>query len=153
MSDTHLNYATDQLKSLAARFCDGADLVIHLGDWARGSVLEFLELYPLEGVCGNMDDHVIRERLPSRKVIQVGGYRIGMVHDRALGAEIAGGPDGGLLGVDALLFGHTHRPLVKRDNGVLWLNPGSVFLGRGEHAQTLGILHVGESIEGEIVVL
>ena len=153
MSDTHLNHATEELEKICTRFCDGADLVIHLGDWARGGVLEFMETYPLEAVCGNMDDHAIRERLPSKKVIRVGGFRIGMAHGWGSGHDLSRRITAEFQDVDAVLFGHTHQPLVKQDNGMLLFNPGSVFLGRGRHAQTLGILHVEEDIEGEIVVL
>jgi|WetSurMetagenome_2_1015567.scaffolds.fasta_scaffold06930_2 uncharacterized protein len=153
MSDTHLNYATDELKTICTRFCDGADLVIHLGDWARGCILEFMETYPLEAVCGNMDDQMIRERLPAKKVIRAGGFRIGIAHGWGSGLDLQERLRGEFQGVDAVLFGHTHRPLVQQENGVLLFNPGSVFMGRGEHPRTLGILHVGERIEGEIIVL
>jgi uncharacterized protein len=153
MSDTHLNYATEELKVICSRFCDGADMVIHLGDWARGCVLEFLENYPLEAVCGNMDDHVIRERLPAKKVIHAGGFRIGIAHGWGSGHDLPERLRSEFQGVDAVLFGHTHRPLVKQENGVFLFNPGSVFMGRGQHPQTLGILHLGERIEGEIIVL
>ena len=30
-----------------------------------------------------------------------------------------------LSGVDAVVFGHSHRYLQEERNGVLWLNPGS----------------------------
>ncbi|MHC1744330.1 MAG: metallophosphoesterase family protein [Syntrophobacteraceae bacterium] len=153
MSDTHLNHATDELERICSRYCDGADLVIHLGDWACGSILNFMERYPLEAVCGNMDDHVIRERLPVKKVVHIGGFRVGMTHGWGSGYDLPRRLMGEFQGVDAMLFGHTHQPLVKQDNGVLLFNPGSVFLGRGTHAQTLGILHVEEGIQGEIVVL
>jgi hypothetical protein len=153
MSDTHLNSATDELKKICSRFCDGADLVIHLGDWARAVILDFLETYPLEAVCGNMDDHVIRERLPAKKVLRLGGFRIGMAHGWGSGLDLPGRLLGEFQEVDAVLFGHTHQPLVRQSNGVFLFNPGSVFLGRGAHAQTLGILRLGERIEGEIIVL
>lgn len=153
MSDTHLNHPTDELKNICSRFCDGADLVIHLGDWARGCILEYFEMYPLEAVCGNMDDHVIRERLPSRKVFRAGGFRIGLAHGWGFGHDLETRLRTEFEGVDAVLFGHTHRPLARHDNGVFLFNPGSVFNGRGPDMRTLGILHVGETIEGEIVVL
>jgi hypothetical protein len=153
MSDTHLNAATDELRRICSRFCDGADLVIHLGDWARAAILDFMGEYPLEAVCGNMDDPVIRERLPSKKVVRVGGFRIGIAHGWGSGLDLPDRLQKEFHDVDAVLFGHTHQPLVKQNNGVLLFNPGSVFLGRGAHAQTLGILHLGERIEGEIIVL
>lgn len=153
MSDTHLSHATEELRQICSRFCEGADLVVHLGDWARASILEFMETYPLEAVCGNMDDHVIRERLPSRKIIRLGGFRIGIAHGWGSGHDLPQRVLAEFQDVDAVLFGHTHQPLMRQHNGVFLFNPGSVFLGRGPHARTLGILKLGEHLEGEIIVL
>ncbi len=153
LSDTHLSHATEEFRQICSRFCEGAELVIHLGDWARASILDFMESYPLEAVCGNMDDPVIRERLPSRKIIRVGGFRIGLAHGWGSGHDLAERVRGEFQKVDAVLFGHTHQPLMKVHNGVFLFNPGSVFLGRGPHPRTLGILTLGERLEGEIIVL
>lgn len=151
MSDTHLSEPTDEFKALCSEFCDGADMVVHLGDWEKVGILNFLESYPLEAVAGNMDDYSILQRLPGRKVLNVGPFRLGITH--------GWGPPGGIrqrirqqfAGVDAILFGHTHQSLVLRENGLLWFNPGSVFRGRGESRQSLGILRIHDKIEAEIV--
>ena len=132
MSDTHLSKATDEFKALCSEFCDDADMVIHLGDMEKAEMLNYLEQYPLEAVAGNMDDYSIQQRLPARKIVKAGAFRLGIAH--------GWGPDGGIrqrleqefTGVDAILFGHTHQPLIFRKNGLLWFNPGSVFLGRGD---------------------
>jgi hypothetical protein len=153
MSDTHLSRATDEFKELCSEFCGGADMLVHLGDWEKVEVLNFLEQYPLEAVAGNMDDQLIQERLPAKKVIRAGDFRIGIVH--------GWGPPGGIRqrirhefpAVDAILFGHTHQPLLVREDGLLWFNPGSVSMGRGSSRGTIGILQVGENIEGEIITI
>jgi uncharacterized protein len=151
ISDTHLTRPTEEFKALCSEYCDDADMLIHLGDWERVELLNFLEQYPLEAVAGNMDDHSIRDRLPAKKVIRAGDFRIGIIHGW-------GPPDGirqrikqEFTGVDAILFGHTHLPLLIRDEGILWFNPGSVFTGRGVSRRTIGILQINEDIEAEIV--
>jgi uncharacterized protein len=153
MSDTHLDEPTDEFKSICSRFCDDADMVIHLGDWEKVSILNYLERYPLEAVSGNMDDYSIKQRLPARKVVKVGLFRLGITH--------GWGPPNGIRqrigeqfgGVDAVLFGHTHQPLMARESGMLWFNPGSLFLGRGNARHSIGLLTIKDRIEAEIIEL
>jgi uncharacterized protein len=153
MSDTHLTKTTEPFTALCGQLCDDADLIIHLGDWERVELLGFLERYPLEAVAGNMDDHFIRDRLPTQKIIKVGNFRLALIH--------GWGPPSGIrqriaqvvAGVDAVLFGHTHQPLIVREQGTLWFNPGSVFMGRGPSRNTVGILRIDDGIVPEIVQL
>jgi putative phosphoesterase len=154
MSDTHLDHVTDEFQSICIRYCSDADRVVHLGDMAKSPVLDFLEQYPLEAVAGNTDDHVIRSRLPAKKVITVGGRRIGIIHgwgqtDRDLKKWLKDQ----FSGVSAILFGHSHQALQAQDNGLLWFNPGSVFSARGGSSRSLGVLRIGERIQAEIVRL
>jgi uncharacterized protein len=151
MSDTHLTKPTDEFKEVCTRFCDGADMVIHLGDWERVELLNYLEQYPLEAVSGNMDDLYIRDRLPSKKIVKVGGFRLGLIHGWGSSGGIRQRIALELPGVDAILFGHTHQPLLHREEGLLWFNPGSVFMGRGTHRKTIGIIRIEDRIEAEIV--
>jgi len=151
MSDTHLSKATDEFQRLCSEHCEDADLVIHLGDWDKVEILNYLERYRLEAVAGNMDDYSIQQRLPARKVLKAGPFRLGIIH--------GWGPPGGIrlrlkqefTGVDAVLFGHTHEPLIFRENGLLWFNPGSAFLGRGTSRKTIGVLRIQDRIQAEIL--
>lgn len=153
LSDTHLDHVTDELESVCGRYCADADLVIHLGDWVGGAVLDYLEQFPLEGVAGNMDNHVIRHRLPAKKVIQVGGYRIGLIHGWGSGFGLQARIRDEFSNVDAICFGHSHQALQEVEGGLFWLNPGSLFMGRGKSARTLGILYAEDSLRAEIVTL
>lgn len=151
MSDTHLDEPTGAFQSICSRFCDDANMVIHLGDWDKVGILNYLEHYPLEAVSGNMDDYSIKQRLPAQKIVKAGPFRLAITH--------GWGPPGGIRqriaeqvnGVDAVLFGHTHQPLIARQSGVLWFNPGSVFLGRGCSGNSIGLLKIKDTIEGEII--
>jgi predicted phosphodiesterase len=54
--------------------------------------------------------------------------------------------------VDAIVYGHTHMATNRQVKGIHFFNPGSPtrsYGGRG----TLGILHFGETLEGEIIDL
>lgn len=153
MSDTHLSNVTDEFRAICSRYCDDADMVIHLGDMARGPILDFMERYPLEAVAGNTDDYSIQNRLPSRRILQVQGRKIAIAHGWGFASDLQQRLKNEFNGVDAILFGHTHIPVNAQQEGIFWFNPGSVFLGRGTSEKTLGILHVDDQIQGEIIRL
>jgi uncharacterized protein len=108
------------------RRLEAADLIVHAGDFVSVGVLEELRrLGPVEAVHGNMDEPALRSLLPVERVLEVGGARIGVVHD--------GGPRSGrearlvarFPGCHAVVYGHSHLPEVAEHEGVLILNPGS----------------------------
>lgn len=153
MSDTHLDKVTDEFESLCATYCEGADMVIHLGDLVRNPVLDFLERYPLEAVAGNMDDYTIREKLPVKKVIRAQGHRLGIIHGWGSPVGLRHRIHEEFEKVDAILFGHTHQAMQAEEWGIFWFNPGSVYFGRGGLRRSIGILDIGNRISGEIVTL
>ena len=150
MSDTHLSKATDEFKALCSEFCDDADTVIHLGDWERVEILDYLEQYPLDAVAGNMDDYSIHQRLPARKIVSAGRFRLGITHGWGSPVGIRQRLKQEFTGVDAIFFGHTHQPLILRENGLLWFNPGSLLLGRKASGKSIGVLRILDKIEAEI---
>jgi uncharacterized protein len=107
---------------------DDAELVIHAGDWVDLDLLERLEARAarLVAVWGNNDHGAFRERLPEVATVDVGGVRIGVVHETgpAKGREkrcSARFPD-----LDVLVFGHNHIPWdTTSATGLRLLNPGS----------------------------
>lgn len=151
MSDTHLSRLTDGFMAVCDRYCNDADLVIHLGDWERSLILDYMEQYPLEAVSGNMDDSNIRSRLPGSRVIRVKGRRIGLAHGWGASSSLRDRLRNEFENVDCILFGHTHQPLQLEEDGVYWFNPGSLTAGRGGFPGSLGVLHVEERIYGEII--
>lgn len=153
MSDTHLNRLTDEFKAICTKYCEEADMVIHLGDWVSASVLDYLEQYNLEAVAGNMDNYAIHDRLPAKKIISAGGFRLGLIHGWGAPFELRQKLYAEFSDVDAILFGHTHQALQIEENGIFWFNPGSVFMGRGSIPRSLGILRIDEHIQARIVSL
>jgi|SRR5208283_1190264 len=153
MSDTHLSKATDEFKAMCSKFCDDADMVIHLGDMEKVEILNYLEQYTLEAVAGNMDDCSIQQRLPASRIVKAGAFRLGIAHGWGSQDGIRQRLKQEFTSVDAILFGHTHQPLIVRENGMLWLNPGSPFLGRGDSPKSIGVLRIHDRIEAEIVHL
>ena len=122
LSDTHLERGLpDKLVELAK----GADIILHAGDFVVRDVYDSLtDLGRVEAVCGNSDSPELKKLLPERKVIEVDGVRIGLVHR----ASHSSGPGTEMLAremeVDLLVYGHLHRPLVERNDKLL-ICPGS----------------------------
>lgn len=118
LSDTHGHL--DHRVPVA--FAD-VDRVIHAGDICNDRVLMELEALsvPLFAVAGNCDAGLpFAAALPVVSRIELDGVRILVVHDRYDAGVVT--PDD----TDVVIFGHSHMPLVeRRDDGVLWLNPGS----------------------------
>lgn len=151
MSDTHLHQTTRSFETLCLRYCADADLVIHLGDWTRTAILDYLMQYPLAAVSGNMDDYAIHAKLPAKKTLRLNGRRIGITHGWGSEFDMHARLLKDLPDVDAIFYGHTHRPTNREEHGVLFFNPGSVTLGRGSYRGSIGIVHVEESIRAEVI--
>lgn len=146
---------TRRLPAECLRRLEDAELIIHAGDFVRTSVLEELQrLAPVEAVVGNMDERALQDVLPERRIVEVEGARIGVVHvpGPALGrgARLAGA----FPGCDAVVYGHTHIPELAR-NGETWvLNPGSPTERRGATAHSMLMLTVDSGkIRPELVTL
>ena len=82
-------------------------------------------LAPVEAVRGNMDDAELRAVLPERRLVEIDGVRIGMVHDP--GPRV--GREARLAqrfpGCAVVVYGHTHEPSLVEHDGVVLVNPGS----------------------------
>jgi putative phosphoesterase len=137
------------------RRLEEADLILHAGDVVGGAVLEELEqLAPVEAVAGNMDEAALLAALPERRVVEVGGAQIGMVH--VAGPVVARGERlvAAFPGCDAVVYGHTHLPEISRMDEVWVLNPGSPTERRGAPAHSMLMLEVDSGqIRPELVTL
>jgi putative phosphoesterase len=108
------------------RELERADLILHAGDVTAAAVLRELEAYaPVEAVRGNMDEPALQAVLPERRVVEVEGARIGLVHIPGPRAGREARLASWFPGCDAVVYGHTHVPQLERHAGVWILNPGS----------------------------
>lgn len=146
LSDTHwpTRVPAVQWEAIEAAFA-GVSLILHAGDIETPDVLDRLRLIaPVEAVVGDDDQF----RLPLRRVVTVGGKRVGLAHghrpfviekrDR-IGKRLGFRTDpwNGMFAdllrwfkddaVDAIVFGHWHRTYSGIHDGVLLFNPGAVY--------------------------
>lgn len=115
--------------------------LIHLGDYVEdGQLLAQKLALPLYVVAGNGDGkHLVQERtvlVGGHKVLLAHGHRLNLMDEENLWRLAQA------KGVDALLFGHTHRPYHRYQRGIHVANPGSPTLPRGGYAPSVMILEV-----------
>jgi hypothetical protein len=145
VADTHCPEFLERLPKRLFELLDGVDLILHAGDITSLATLSELErIAPVEAVRG---DHDRGLDLPERRLVEVGGRRIGIVHGNrsrfweepatlfgtlslglwwpsaGLGASLRRAfPD-----ADAIVYGHTHQAATRRIGRTLLFNPGPVY--------------------------
>jgi len=108
-----------------------ADALICLGDGVKG-VENMMEDYPrikLYAVAGNCDT---APHLRDYDIIKIAGKQLLITHGHTYGVKFGIEKllnTAGVLGVDMVLYGHTHIPHNEYLDGLYILNPGSV--GKG----------------------
>lgn len=116
ISDTH-----GLLRQEAQQVLRGSTLIIHAGDIGSPHVLESLRtIAPVVAVRGNIDKGQWAQALPKWEVVEIAGISIYVIHDfNDLDLDPAA------AGFSAVISGHSHRPSIQNQKGVLLLNPGS----------------------------
>lgn len=140
MSDSH--YYEKSVEAVR-RHLEGADVLLHCGDGAPDiEILKKTFKGEVHAVCGNCD---IDCSYPQEILLEFGGIKIFMAHGhrynvkyeynsivyrcREVGASIG-------------LFGHSHKAMIDKDQGVTIMNPGSVSLPYGSDKKTIGIIEI-----------
>lgn len=150
LSDSHLRAPDPALAARLAQVFAGVDMILHAGDITNLTVLDMLEAPEVIAVAGNMDEAAVAQTLPDKRVVEVEGKRIGLIHGWGSPFGLAGRVAGAFSGVDCVVFGHSHRPMNALVGGVLMFNPGSVsrgLVGSG----SVGLLTVDQGVSGTIV--
>ncbi len=147
VGDTHLPRFGDRLPAAVREGLrdEGVELILHLGDFTGLEVPALFEaLAPLEAVAGNNDPPALVARFGRRKILELAGVRVGLVHGDGRGgttvsrslAAFAGEP------VDVVCFGHSHQPLCERRDSVWVVNPGSPTDKRRQPRYSYAILEI-----------
>lgn len=114
LSDTH-----GLLRPAVLEHLKTADAILHGGDINKPEIVEQLRKYaPLYIVRGNNDRGEWAQTIPHDLTVMLDGVTFAMVHNKK---EVPAD----LTGVDVVVFGHSHKYVQEKKNGVLWLNPGS----------------------------
>lgn len=157
ISDTHLPRGARRLPDACVERLRDADAIVHAGDFSRREVLEDLRALgpPVTAVHGNVDEPALRAALPETAELRLAGRTIAVVHDA--------GPASGRLArlrrrfphADAVVFGHSHIPLLEAGDGLVIFNPGSPTDRRRQPEHTMGIARLRDDggLEFELIAL
>jgi uncharacterized protein len=160
VSDTHLPNLIRQLDELGpepARFFSTVDLILHSGDLTSPMVLDWLERFaPVVCTTGN-NDPIVDSRCLDVHVMEVYGWRLGMVHSLRRGFR----PMAELqqlfpTPVDIMVAGDTHQERLEYREGVVLLNSGSPTFPQHKELRlgTVGLLELAPNrLHAEIILL
>jgi uncharacterized protein len=152
ISDTHGLVRPEALRALK-----GVEMILHAGDIGKQEVLDALnEIAPVVAVRGNNDKGEWARSIPETVVVEVGKVSIYMLHDvKEIKRELTGidvSPLG--AGFRVVVSGHSHKPSVTEERGVLYVNPGSAGPRRFTLPVSLAHLHLrGGKVDAQIVEL
>jgi hypothetical protein len=144
ISDTHGLVRPEALAALR-----GSDFIIHAGDVGKPEVLDaLLAIAPTFAVRGNIDTQAWAAALPLTQAVKAGRHLIWVLHNIA---ELDLDPS---VGFAALIYGHSHKPLIESRDGVLYVNPGSAGPRRFQLPVTVGRLRIaGVEVHPRIIEL
>ena len=142
ISDSHNNEtAIKEVK----KYIENADMLLFLGDGER-DIEKITEDFKGEvyAVSGNCDFSC---KNPNERIVEVFGKKIFMCHGHNYNVKY----DYNLiyyrglsLGVDIVLFGHSHIPMIEKHNDICLMNPGSISHGAGIARRSLGYIEIEE---------
>ena len=130
VSDTH---GKNRMLEEIVKRVGPVDMLVHCGD-VEGSedYIRSLAQCPVHMVAGNNDFFC---DLPREEEFLIGKYRVLLTHGHyyyiTMGTQMIK-EDAKARGFDIVMFGHTHRPYLEQDKGIVVLNPGSLSFPRQE---------------------
>lgn len=155
ISDTHGH--TDALQALLKRYAREVQAVCHLGDHDY-DLLQYASggRVPFYTVAGNCDDESLSRR---ERILILNERRIFMAHGHTYGVK------SGMqrlftrareCAADICLFGHTHQSAAYYQQGIFFMNPGSLTEPRDTKPPSYAFLDINDTdstITGEILFL
>jgi hypothetical protein len=145
ISDTH-----GLLRPEAVRALQGCHHIIHAGDIGAPEIIPALnKIAPVTAIRGNIDTEPWAAKFPPTEVVELDGVFLYVIHDvKAIDLNPRA------AGFAAVISGHSHQPIQKWRDHVLYFNPGSAGPRRFKLPISLGILEIaGNKIEGRIIEL
>jgi len=145
ISDTH-----GRLPQSVSKVFKKTDLIIHAGDIGDPKIIDALEkIAPTKAVRGNMDTGNWARQLRQNETIKINHQRLHVIHD-VYHLDIKAEPDT----YQAVIYGHTHRPQVEKQEGILYVNPGSAVQPRHGYPPSVALLEIkDDSISARLVDL
>lgn len=155
IADTHIpDRAGDIPPQILESFKD-VDMIIHAGDLLNLNVLDKLKTIckDVKAVWGNMDPDEVRKQLPEKEIVDIGNYKIGIMHGY--------GPPHKLIDLlseifkeekpNIIIFGHSHSAINEKRGDILYFNPGSPTDKIFAIYNSYGIIEINDKIKAKII--
>jgi len=136
ISDTHGMLREEVLKNFKR-----CDLVIHAGDIGSMDVIEKLKkISKVEFIKGNCDRISEFENIEEEKLIEFDNTKIYVVHDiKTVKKNLKE------LGVNIVIYGHSHKNDNYIKDEILYINPGSAGPKRFKLPTTIALINIGKN--------
>jgi uncharacterized protein len=146
LSDTHAPRHWKSCPAEVARRLGDVELILHAGDVCTAAVLDELSGYaPVHAVLGNNDGpDVAAWGAPPALELELAGLPVAMLHDSGPATGRQARLRRRFPGARLVIFGHSHIPWDRDEDGLRTFNPGSPTDRRRQPVGTMGLL----SIEG-----
>lgn len=140
ISDTHGLLRAEVIQNLK-----GCDLIIHAGDIGKYEVIDRLrQVAPLELVLRNCDRNIEDESISTEKIVQIGEKKLYIIHDISkLNIDLQQEK------ISFVVYGHSHKRNIYTENGIIYINPGSVGPKRFKLPTTMAKLYIDEELIDE----
>lgn len=141
ISDTHgMNRFIDKV----IPYLKECDLIIHAGDnFVDSKYIHKMTNVGMMAVRGNCDFENVEEELEfeieNKNIFVCHGDRYGVKYGLEQLQKKAKEVD-----ADIVIFGHTHTPLIKEKDNIIYINPGSVSLPRGVDYRSFVIIDISD---------
>lgn len=157
LADTHIKSGpvNEALPAELIKLIKKADMVVHAGDFVTKKAYDELSgICNLCAVSGNMDEMSLQNLLPERRIFEVDGIKIGIIHEAMLSIHDTTGARymAKEMGVDVLVFGHLHKPVIDKSD-VLLLCPGSPTAPRLSEPGVIELIIEDGDISGKVITL
>lgn len=153
LSDTHLHRVTEKFIAIYDKYLSDKDIILHAGDVVSPEIIDFLNRKGFHGVYGNMDPLEVKQVLPDKKIINLGGYSLGLIHGWGRSDDLEDRILPLFNGVDVIVYGHSHLASNHMRDGVLFFNPGTATGYSSSGVHSIGVLELGDVVRGEIITV
>jgi putative phosphoesterase len=154
ISDTHIPERASQIPKDFVEKVKREDLILHAGDFTDIKVFEELKnLATLYAVRGNMDSPEIKRLLPTKRVFEFSGFKIGLIHGSGSPYNLSEKAHKEFSeNLDLIIFGHSHSPYNLKHGNTLLFNPGSLSGNLSSWKKSYGIIQIDTGkIWGEVI--
>ncbi len=140
ISDTH-NFINPKVFSVF----EGVELIFHAGDTGTENIITSLEtIAPVQAVYGNVDTFPIITRYPEVFSETIEGIKICMLHQfTGMNSDLILNASQKLRGeLDIVIFGHSHRASLQREDNTFLFNPGAAGKKRFSLKPAVGLIKI-----------